>query len=126
MTVDRFRFYAVTAALFGGLAVAFGAFGAHGIADPRAKGLIETGAHYQLTHALAAFAALAFWRWGSHRARLAALLFLAGSVLFAGSLYALAFGAPGWAGAITPLGGTLFLAGWGVLAWAGFHLRPPT
>ena len=120
-----FRLYAFIAALLGALAIVIGAFGAHAITDPRAHGLIATGAHYHLTHALAAFAAIAFWRWGARKARFVAPLFFFGIGLFSGSLYALALGAPSWAGAITPLGGLCFIAGWGVLAWAALSLTDP-
>jgi uncharacterized membrane protein YgdD (TMEM256/DUF423 family) len=120
-----FRLYAILAALSGALAVAVGAFGAHAISDPRAKALIDTGAHYQFMHTFAVLAALIFWRWGAARARLAAPFFLVGIVLFSGSLYALAMGAPDGAGAITPIGGLAFLIGWGVLAWAALGLRDP-
>ena len=106
------------AAVSGLLAVGFGAFAAHGVQDPKAAEWLRTGALYQMTHALAVFAALAVARAGARRSGLAAALFLGGTVLFSGSLYALAFGAPRWAGAITPLGGLAFLAGWAVLAWS--------
>ena len=106
------------AAISGLLAVGFGAFAAHGVHDPKAAEWLRTGALYQMTHALAVFAALGLARAGARRSGLAAALFLGGTVLFSGSLYALAFGAPHWAGAITPLGGLAFLAGWAVLAWS--------
>lgn len=117
-----FRLQAFLAALFGALAVAFGAFAAHGLTVPHAADLMRLGAQYHMAHALAAFAALAAWRWGAARARFVAPILFAGVCFFSGSLYALAFGAPGWAGAITPVGGVLFLIGWGVLAWAVLQL----
>jgi uncharacterized membrane protein YgdD (TMEM256/DUF423 family) len=116
--MSPFRTYAVLAALSGGLSVAMGAFAAHG-AGPAAKALLDTGARYEFMHAMASIASLTFWNWGARRARFAPPLFLLGTVLFAGSLYALAFGAPRWVGAITPVGGVLFLLGWLTLAWAG-------
>lgn len=103
----------VMAALSGFLAVAFGAFAAHGASDHAAE-LLKTGAHYQIVHALAVFACAS----AAPTRRLAPGLFLAGSALFAGSLYALAFGAPGVVGAITPLGGLSLLAGWVALGWS--------
>ena len=118
----RFSVYAVIAALLGGVSVAIGAFATHGVTDAHAKALLETGVRYQFMHATAAIAALVFWRWGAARARHAPPLFFAGALLFSGSLYALACGAPRWAGAITPLGGLALLAGWIVLAWAGLQL----
>lgn len=119
-----FRVYAFLAALSGFLAVALGAFAAHGIDDSRSRDLIETAARYQFLHTFAVFAALTLWRsWGAARARHAPALFFPGIALFSGSLYALAFGAPRWMGAITPVGGLLFLAGWAVLAWAALALK---
>lgn len=110
------------AAVVGFLAVAFGAFAAHGIADPRAKGWMHTGATYASMHALAVFAAGFVASQGGRRARFAAPLFLAGTAIFSGSLFAMALGAPRWFGAITPIGGTLFLAGWACLAWATLQM----
>ncbi len=112
------RLWLSLAAISGMVGVAAGAFAAHGVVDPRAKDLMSTAAHYQSIHALAVFACATVIQAGGGRARLAPALFLAGTLLFSGSLYALAVGAPRWAGAITPVGGGLFLAGWGMLAWA--------
>ena len=109
------------AALSGFLAVAFGAFAAHGARDARAAELLHTGSLYQMTHALAVFGWLAVRRAGQDGAGgkvglTAPALFLAGTVLFSGSLYALAFGAPRALGMVTPFGGLCFLAGWLLLA----------
>ena len=106
------------AALSGFLSVAAGAFAAHGVADPLAKEWLRTGASYEAIHALATLLCLALFPAGLARGRIAPPLFLAGSALFCGSLYAMALGAPHWFGAVTPLGGLLFLAGWASLAWA--------
>ncbi|MBV9512237.1 MAG: DUF423 domain-containing protein [Caulobacteraceae bacterium] len=111
---DRVRL--ALAALSGFVGVAAGAFGAHGVGDPQVKLLLKTGAEYQMIHALAVFACLAAQRAGARTAGIAAWLFLAGGLLFAGSLYVLALGRQGWAGPITPLGGLMLLAGWAVLA----------
>ena len=111
------------AAASGFLGVAAGAFAAHGMTDPRAQELLRTGATYELAHALAALLAAVLAGLGAARARWAAGLFLAGSVLFSGSLYALAFGAPRLTGVVTPVGGLCFLAGWALLAWAAGGLR---
>ncbi len=108
------------AALSGFLAVAFGAFAAHGVSDLKAVEWLKTGAHYQLIHALAVFACAVVARRGAQPMRWAPALFLIGSLLFSGSLYAMAFGAPRWFGAITPLGGLCFLAGWLLLARASW------
>jgi uncharacterized membrane protein YgdD (TMEM256/DUF423 family) len=106
------------AAISGFIAVAAGAFAAHGMQDPSAKELLRSGALYQLTHALAVLACAALAAAGMPRARLAPAWFLGGSLLFSGSLYALALGAPRIVGLVTPFGGLAFLIGWAVLAWA--------
>lgn len=97
----------------GASAVLLGAFGAHalrGALDPAAREVWHTASQYHFWHALAlAVASLA----PPGRARRVALAaFGVGIVLFSGSLYALALGAPRWCGAITPLGGVAFVAGW--------------
>jgi len=112
------RTWLTLAALGGFLAVAIGAFAAHGVTDPRAQELLRTGALYGFMHCLATFACASVMQLGARRARFAPAFFLAGVALFSGSLFALAFGAPRWVGAVTPLGGLSFLAGWAVLAWA--------
>jgi uncharacterized membrane protein YgdD (TMEM256/DUF423 family) len=112
------------AAAGGFLSVAFGAFGAHGITDPRAQDLLRTGSLYGFVHCLATFASAALMQMGALRARFAAAFFLVGVVLFSGSLYAMALGAPPWLGAVTPIGGLGFLAGWAVLAWAARDVDP--
>ena len=109
----------MTLAVVGGfLAVAGGAFGAHGLADPQAKGWMQTGAQYALVHVLATLACGLLARADAPRARLAPAFFLAGMAIFSGSLFAMALGGPRWLGAVTPIGGLLFLAGWAALAWA--------
>jgi uncharacterized membrane protein YgdD (TMEM256/DUF423 family) len=80
--------------------------------------LLRTGSTYEFMHALATLACAALVATAMPRARFAPALFLVGSLLFSGSLYALAFGAPRIVGVITPIGGLCFLAGWAVLAWA--------
>lgn len=101
---------AILAALSGAVAVGAGAFGAHG-ASGHAADWLKTGAQYQMVHALAALLALRM------EARGPAWLFVAGGVLFAGTLYLMALGLPRWLGAITPVGGALLIAGWLWLAW---------
>ncbi len=105
------------AALSAFLAVAFGAFAAHGAKDARAIELLHTGSLYQMTHALAVFGWLAVRKTGGKAGMAIPALFLVGTLLFSGSLYALAFGAPRLMGAVTPFGGLCFLAGWLLLAW---------
>ena len=104
----------VAAALSGALAVAAGAFGAHGASGDAAKWL-ATGAHYQLVHAVAALLALRL------DARGPAWLFLVGALVFAGTLYLMAAGLPRWLGAVTPIGGVMLIAGWLWLAWTGLR-----
>jgi uncharacterized membrane protein YgdD (TMEM256/DUF423 family) len=110
------RNWLTLAALLGLVSVAAGAFGAHVAADERARDLLRTGAQYGLIHALAVFATAAVNTGGGRRAGLAPALFLGGAVIFCGTLYGLALGAPRILGAITPIGGLLFLAGWLALA----------
>ena len=117
------RTWLTLAALSGLIAVAAGAFGAHGVTDLKAKDWLRTGAEYQLVHALAVFACFTVWRAGAKGAGIAAWLFLAGSVLFSGSLYLMALTAQRWMVLATPLGGLFFLAGWAMLAWAIFTAR---
>jgi uncharacterized membrane protein YgdD (TMEM256/DUF423 family) len=114
------RIWTGLAALSGLMAVAAGAFGAHGVSDPQARSWLQTGAQYQLIHALAVFACFALWRIGASSAQLAAWLFLAGSLVFAGTLYLMALGGPRLLGAVTPVGGVLMILGWAVLAWSAF------
>jgi uncharacterized membrane protein YgdD (TMEM256/DUF423 family) len=107
------RLWLGIAAVNGALAVAAGAFGAHGLKAQLPADMLaafETGARYHMVHALAmGLAALAETRWSP-------ALFLAGIVLFSGSLYLLALSGMSWLGAVTPLGGAFFLAGWICLA----------
>jgi len=104
------------AALSGAIAVAAGAFGAHGAASPQAAEWLKTGATYQLIHAVAALAIVD--RLG---AKTPAALFLVGGAIFALTLYAMAIGAPRWLGAITPIGGTLLIIGWLWLGWTALR-----
>lgn len=103
-------------ALSGFLGVAAGAFGAHALRDRVAPDLLlvyETGVRYQLVHALVLlFVGLAAARWPSGGWAAAAWLFAAGTVLFSGSLYALALSGIRALGAVTPVGGLCLLAGW--------------
>ena len=98
------------AALSAAVAVAAGAFTAHGAAGKAAEWL-RTGAFYQLVHAVAVIA-LARSRPGKAPAG----VLLIGSLVFAGTLYAMAFDAPRWLGAVTPAGGALMIGGWAWLA----------
>ena len=116
------RTWTTLAAIGGFMAVAMGAFAAHGVADPAARELLRTGATYAFMHSLAVLACPSLIQLGARRARLAPALFLSGVALFSGSLWAMALDAPRWLGAVTPVGGLCFLAGWGTLAWAARQL----
>jgi uncharacterized membrane protein YgdD (TMEM256/DUF423 family) len=114
------RVFAALGAASAFLAVAAGAFGAHALRSRLSSELLavfETAARYQMYHALGLLAvAWAATRWPGPAVRAAGWLFVAGTVVFSGSLYALALtGVRGW-GAVTPLGGLAFLAGWLALA----------
>ena len=118
-------------ALLGGIAVALGAFGAHGlkkIVPPETVNTFQTGVQYQMYHALALlFLGLMADRLGNHRLDYAGLLFIGGIVFFSGSLYlisslkAMNKAVPAMVGIMTPLGGLLFIVGWILLAWALFR-----
>lgn len=114
-------------ALSGLLAVAAGAFGSHALRarlTPEYLAVFETGVRYQMYHALALFAAAwAVTRWPSQLPVWAGWLFVTGTVLFSGSLYILALTGTRWLGAITPLGGAAFLAGWLCLTASGWKAR---
>lgn len=124
MTWTR-RTWMTLAAIGGFAAVAVGAFAAHGVQDVQAREWLKTGAQYGFMHTMATFACATFMNIGAHRARLAPAFFLSGVVFFSGSLYAMAFGAPRWLGAVTPIGGVLFLVGWAVLAWSARDVDRP-
>lgn len=116
------------AGVLGFLVVALGAFGAHGL-----KGMLEgrgsvgtweTAVFYHALHALALLGLAGVCRgrdapWPA--GRVAGILWVMGVVCFSGSLYALALGGPRWLAWVTPVGGLLFLAGWGVLCFCWRH-----
>lgn len=102
---------AILACLSAALAIGAGAFGAHGVTDPKAAEWLRTGGLYQLIHAVAAIAITGVARGG-------AILLLVGAAIFAISLYVMALGGPRWLGAVTPIGGTLMIVGWLWAAWS--------
>ena len=112
------------AALSAAIAIAVGAFAAHGLdlsteAGRKARDWLQTGSQYEMIHALAILAVAALS--GKLNGRLAVnaqILFLLGSILFPGALYSLAFSGPRWFGAVAPIGGLAFIAGWIALALA--------
>lgn len=124
------RLFFVLGSVSAGLGVAFGAFGAHALKARLAPDLLaiyEVGVRYQLVHALALLAvAWAGTRWPSSAVTASGWLFVAGTLLFSGSLYALSLSGMRWLGAITPIGGVAWLAGWACLAWGAWRGAPPS
>ena len=117
------RFFLGLGAVLAALAVAAGAFAAHGLRTrltPELLAIFETGARSQMYHALGLLA-VACVVGRAPGAAAAGWCFVAGVVLFSGSLYALALSGARWLGAVTPLGGLAFLAGWLVLAWVAWR-----
>ena len=109
-------------AVFGCVAVASGAFGAHALKahlSPEALAWWDTGARYLAMHAPAALAASLLAGQSRRGARAALWLFGVGCVIFAGPLWAMALGGPRGLGAVTPTGGLSLLLGWAALGWAG-------
>ena len=119
------RIFFVVGALSAFVGVAAGAFGAHGLKarlDADMLAVFETGARYQMYPAFALVAAAwAGGRWGGAAATASGWLFVVGTLLFSGSLYALSLSGVRWLGAITPFGGVAFLVGWLCLAWAAWQ-----
>lgn len=123
------RTFLLIGALAGFVGVALGAFGAHGLRSrlgPDMLDVFETGVRYQMYHAFAILVtAIALARFDGWLVRAAGWLFLAGIVLFSGSLYALALSGIRTLGIVTPFGGLAFLAGWACLALAAAGLALP-
>jgi uncharacterized membrane protein YgdD (TMEM256/DUF423 family) len=121
------RTFLAIAAISAAISVAAGAFGAHALRARLAPDLLaifETGARYEMYHAFGlALAAWAAARFGGTAPLWAGWLFLAGTVIFSGSLYALALTGVRAFGAVTPLGGVAFIAGWLALAAAALRAR---
>lgn len=128
------RRFLTLGAVSGGIAVAAGAFGAHALRariEPRLLEVFETAARYQMYHALALLVVALLARTDSGPAAdpaaaralaVAGWSFVAGTLLFSGSLYAMALTGVRVLGAVTPLGGVAFLVGWGFLALAGWRI----
>jgi len=121
------KLFITLASLSGMLAVTLGAFGAHGLRDKLddyALGVFATAVQYHFYHSLALLAVgiLALSQPHTALLRSAGWLFLTGILIFSGSLYILAISGLKWLGAITPLGGLAFIAGWGCLAATGWKL----
>ena len=109
-----------TGSILCGLGVILGAFGAHGLRErltPEMLVVFETGVRYHLIHGLGLLAiAWAASRWPDTYVNIAGYLFVAGILIFSGSLYVLAITGIRWLGAITPIGGVCLIIGWGLLA----------
>lgn len=117
------KLFIILGALNAAVAVGFGAFGAHGLEGRISARLIEvyqTGVQYHIMHALGllAIGLVAAHIGGSALIAWAGWLLFAGIIIFSGSLYTMAFTGIGWLGAITPIGGTAFIAGWILLVIA--------
>ena len=114
--------FGILGAVFAATAVGAGAFGAHAlktIVTPPMLAVYETAVRYQMYHALGLF--VVAWLCGDTIdpwAARAGWLFCAGILLFSGSLYIVALAGMPWVGALTPLGGLAFIAGWLCIAWA--------
>lgn len=120
--MDRIFFALGAIAAF--IGVGLGAFAAHGLRnrlDPAMLATFEIGVRYHMYHALALLGvAWACTRWPGTWTNASGWLFVAGILIFSGTLYALALTGVRWLGAITPLGGLAFLAGWICLAWGAY------
>lgn len=125
------RLFLAIAAVLGGVAVAAGAFGAHALKNQlteRSLEIFETGTRYQMYHALALLLVgllLSRTEAGQTWFTVAGWAFVAGVLIFSGSLYALSFTGIKCLGAITPLGGVAFILGWGCLAVAALQYGTP-
>jgi|ERR1044072_4764939 uncharacterized membrane protein YgdD (TMEM256/DUF423 family) len=120
------RFFAIWGSVLAFLAVALGAFGAHGLREKlteESMAIYQTGVQYHMLHALALLLVAAL----SERLSLKSIigwLFIFGVLIFSGSLYLLAITQQRWLGAITPIGGVCFLSGWFLLALSAFRSQP--
>jgi uncharacterized membrane protein YgdD (TMEM256/DUF423 family) len=122
------RTFFLIGSLLGSISVALGAFGAHALRDRIEASMLanyQTGVSYMFYHTLALFiVVLALTRWPvSSQAVWAGWLFLIGIVFFSGSLFLMAFTGMRWLGAITPIGGVAFIAGWLLLAWTAWQAK---
>ena len=121
------RWFVLIGALMAGLSVAAGAFGAHALAEQlseKALSSFETGARYQMYHALGLVGlGILIQATGENNLLAAAgMLFVAGIIFFSGSLYTLSLSGLKILGAVAPIGGLAFMAGWGCLAIAAWNI----
>lgn len=123
------QFFLAIAAILGGFSVAAGAFGSHALKEnlsERALEIFETGARYQMYHALALLAVgllLSRAEVIPPTLPIAGFAFIAGVLIFSGSLYVLSISGIKWLGAITPFGGACFMLGWVCLTIATFNYK---
>jgi uncharacterized membrane protein YgdD (TMEM256/DUF423 family) len=123
------RLFLAIAAIYGGLAVAGGAFAAHalqGKLSDKAISIFETGTRYQMYHALALFLVVVLLLQNPMNPTwltVAGYAFIVGVLIFSGSLYALSFSGIKWLGAITPIGGVAFIIGWGCLLLSALSFK---
>jgi len=119
--VTTVRAFALAGSVLAFIGVGLGAFGAHALRSrigPDLLATFETGVRYHMYHALALLAcAWVMDRWPSPQVAWAGWLFVAGIVVFSGTLYLLTFTGARWWGALTPIGGVALLAAWACLAW---------
>jgi len=124
------KIFLMAGSIFGGLAVAAGAFASHALKaqlSEKSQQIFETGTKYQMYHALALILVsllLSRAEAGEELLTLAGYAFIAGIILFSGSLYGLSLSEIKWFGPITPLGGVAFLVGWGCMAIAALKSSP--
>ncbi len=119
------RIFLMLGGISGFLAVAAGAFGGHALKErlePEMLAIFEVAARYHMFHALALLAtAWACTRWPGPWTSAAGWCFAGGTLIFCGSLYILSLTGTRWLGAVTPLGGLAFMAGWLCLTWAAWR-----
>ena len=118
------RIFVIAGSLLAFVGIALGAFASHGlrsVLEPQALATFEIGVRYQMYHALALIAlAPLHMRWPVRLLRAAGVLFFTGTLLFSGSLYLLAFGAPRALAFVAPFGGAAMIAGWLAFAFAAW------
>ncbi|MBD2082591.1 DUF423 domain-containing protein [Leptolyngbya sp. FACHB-17] len=123
------RFFLSIGAILAAISVAGGAFASHalkGKLDDRALAVFETGARYQMYHAIALVLVALFisrTEFADPLLTASGIAFIVGIVLFSGSLYALSLSGVKWLGAVAPLGGTAFIVGWVCLAISAWRLK---
>ena len=119
------RLFFVVGSLLGFLGVVLGAFGAHALKGNLGADqllVFEVGVRYQMYHAFALLAAAwAYTKWPGKSLIASGWLFIVGTVLFSGSLYAMSLSGVRWLGVITPFGGLAFVAGWLCMAWSAWR-----